>query len=64
MRRKLMRLSGFVVSIMGLLYIKITTAHFGYNFFPQSPAECITDGIGLALVAAGIITYACAHDEP
>lgn len=39
------------VFAIGLLFGLAETAYFGWNFWPQSPAEMICDGIALAICA-------------
>lgn len=48
-----------------LLYSIISTNYFGGNFLPQSPQECINDGIVFILFALALILRECEkiHDS-
>lgn len=40
---------GWVIFFLGSMYGVVTTAYFGGNFFPQTDAECVVDGIAILI---------------
>ena len=44
-----------MILVLATGYAIVTTNYFGNNFFPNSPQECITDGIVAILFALAIL---------
>jgi len=46
--------AGVLTILMAVMFVCSETTYFGNNFFPQSPEECICDGIVFILLAIGL----------
>jgi Mn2+/Fe2+ NRAMP family transporter len=51
------KMMGICIVIIAVIYNVMTTSYFGNNFLPQTPAECITDGITLIIAVIGLAVY-------
>ena len=43
------------IFVMGFFFGVVETAHFGWNFTPQSDAEMICDGITILIMALSLV---------
>jgi len=48
------RMLGHVVLLWSVVFAAIETAHFGYNWTPQSKEEVVCDATALLLLLCGI----------
>jgi hypothetical protein len=44
-----------ILIVGGLIWGLLTTAYFGWNMFPESTAEYVTDGMTIVFVFGGFI---------
>ncbi len=51
------KLSGVVVMLAAFFYSRLSTEFFGNNWWPQSAEELVTDGLGLVVMALGLLIY-------
>ena len=57
------KLLASAITLLALVYSRIETHHFGNNFFPQSDAEVIADGIVVIVLAIGLAVHAFASSR-
>lgn len=53
----------YIILLLGVIYATTTTAFFGSNYLPGSPAECITDGITLLISSIGLLALSMGRNE-
>ena len=55
-----MKITGYLIQVLGLMFLVLATNYFGNNFLPSSSEEIIADGIGMLICAIGLAVGAFA----
>lgn len=52
------------IYVLAAFWAAWSTIHFGYNWFPQSHAELLSDGLVIVLIVAAIVTRSFEKSRP